>query len=101
MAQSGALRVGDDSNPGKTACLRCMHHSSPPAEQSPVLGATPGVVASIQVTEVIKYFTGMGELLTNRLLIYDGISMTFREFQLKRNPECDHCGVNVDEMVYF
>ena len=79
--------------PGKTACLRCMHHSSPPAEQSPVLGATPGVVASIQVTEVIKYFTGMGELLTNRLLIYDGISMTFGEFQLKRNPECDHCGV--------
>ena len=78
--------------PGKTACFRCMYHGTPPAEKSPVLGATAAVIASIQVTEVIKYFTGMGELLADRLLIYDGMSMTFREFKLKRNPECDHCG---------
>jgi molybdopterin/thiamine biosynthesis adenylyltransferase len=78
--------------PGKTACLRCMYHGTPPAEKFPVLGATPAVIASIQVTEVIKYFTGMGDLLTDRLLIYDGMSMTFRELKLKRNPECDHCG---------
>ena len=78
--------------PGKTACFRCMYHGTPPAEKSPVLGATAAVIASIQVTEVIKYFTGMGDLLANRLLIYDGMSMTFREFKLKRNPECDHCG---------
>ena len=78
--------------PGKTACFRCMYHGTPPAEKSPVLGATAAVIASIQVTEVIKYFTGIGDLLANRLLIYDGMSMTFREFKLKRNPECDHCG---------
>jgi molybdopterin-synthase adenylyltransferase len=78
--------------PGKTACLRCMYHGTPPAEKFPVLGATPAVIASIQVTEVIKYFTGMGDLLTDRLLIYDGMSMTFRELKLKRNPKCDHCG---------
>jgi molybdopterin-synthase adenylyltransferase len=78
--------------PGKTACFRCMYHGTPPAEKFPVLGATAAVIASIQVTEVIKYFTGMGDLLANRLLIYDGMSMTFREFKLKRNPECDHCG---------
>lgn len=78
--------------PGKTACFRCMYHGTPPAEKSPVLGATAAVIASIQVTELIKYFTGMGDLMANRLLIYDGMSMTFREFKLKRNPECDHCG---------
>jgi len=78
--------------PGKTACLRCMYHGTPPAEKSPVLGATPSIIASIQVTEVIKYILGMGDLLANRLLIYDGMSMTFKEFKLKKNPECDHCG---------
>jgi len=78
--------------PGKTACLRCMYHGAPPAEKSPVLGATPSIIASIQVTEVIKYFIGMGDLLADRLLIYDGMSMTFKEFKLKKNPQCDHCG---------
>jgi adenylyltransferase/sulfurtransferase len=79
--------------PGKTACLRCMYHGTPPSEKSPVLGATPSIIAAIQVTEVVKYFTGMGDLLADRLLIYDGISMTFKEFKLRKNPECDHCGI--------
>ena len=78
--------------PGKTACLRCMYHGTPPPEKSPVLGATPSIIASVQVTEVIKYFVGMGDLLADRLLIYDGMGMTFKEFKLKKNPECDHCG---------
>ena len=78
--------------PGKSACLRCMYHGTPPAEKSPVLGATPAIIASIQATEVIKYFVGMGDLLTDRLLIYDGMSMIFKEFRIRKNPECDHCG---------
>jgi molybdopterin-synthase adenylyltransferase len=78
--------------PGKTACLRCMYHGIPPAEKFPVLGATPAVIGSIQATEVIKYLTGMGDLLTDRLLIYDGMEMTFKEFKIRKNPECDHCG---------
>jgi len=81
--------------PGKTACLRCMYHGTPPAEKSPVLGATPSIIAAIQVTEVIKYFVGMGDLLADRLLIYDGMNMTFKEFKLKKNPECDHCGKKI------
>jgi len=79
--------------PGKTACLRCMYHGTPPPEKSPVLGATPSIIASIQVTEVIKYLVGVGDLLADRLLIYDGMDMRFREFKVRRNPECDHCGV--------
>jgi molybdopterin-synthase adenylyltransferase len=80
--------------PGKTACLRCMYHGTPPAEKFPVLGATPAVIGSIQATEVIKYLTGMGDLLTDRLLIYDGMVMTFKEFKIRKNPECDHCGTS-------
>ncbi len=78
--------------PGKTACLRCMYRGVVPQEKFPVIGVAPAVIGSIQATEVIKYLVGIGELLTNRLLIYDGLKLTFSEFRLNRNPECDHCG---------
>ncbi len=78
--------------PGKTACLRCMYRGSVPEEKFPVIGVTPAVIGSIQATEVIKYLLGIGQLLTNRLLMYDGLEALFTEFIINRNPECDHCG---------
>ncbi len=78
--------------PGKSPCLRCMYHGTLPPEKFPVIGVAPGVIGCIQATEVIKYFVGMGELLTGRLLVYDGMSLEFREFKITKNPECDHCG---------
>jgi adenylyltransferase/sulfurtransferase len=78
--------------PGKTACLRCMHREAVPPERFPVIGVAPGVVGVIQATEVIKYFIGKGKLLTNRILLYDGLDAKFMEFSVKRNPNCDHCG---------
>jgi molybdopterin/thiamine biosynthesis adenylyltransferase len=78
--------------PGESACLRCLYRGPVPKEKFPVIGTTPAVVAAIQATEVIKYFVGMGELLTNRLFIYDGMSMEFNTFLVKPNPDCDHCG---------
>lgn len=79
--------------PGKTPCLRCMYHGDAPEEKFPVLGVTPAVIGSIQATEVIKYLVGMGELLTGRMLIYDGMGMEFREFKVSKNSQCEHCGV--------
>jgi molybdopterin/thiamine biosynthesis adenylyltransferase len=78
--------------PGRTACLRCMYRGPVPEEKFPVIGVTPGVIGMIQATEVIKYIVGIGELLTNRLLIYDGLDVKFTEFKVRRNPTCDHCG---------
>jgi adenylyltransferase/sulfurtransferase len=78
--------------PGETACLRCMYRGPVPQEKFPVIGVTPAVIGSIQATEVIKYLLGIGKLLTNRLLIYDGLKVAFREFTVNKNPNCDHCG---------
>jgi molybdopterin/thiamine biosynthesis adenylyltransferase len=77
--------------PGRTACLMCLYHGATVNQKIPVVGATAGVIACIQATEAIKYITGIGELLTNRLLIYDGLNMRFSEIRINRNPECDHC----------
>lgn len=78
--------------PGETACLRCMYRGPVPQEKFPVVGVAPAIIGSIQATEVIKHLLGIGKLLTNRLLIYDGLNVTFSEFGVKRNPNCDHCG---------
>jgi adenylyltransferase/sulfurtransferase len=79
--------------PGETACLRCMYRGPvPPQEKFPVIGVAPAVIGCIQATEVIKYLVGIGKLVTNRLLIYDGLKVAFTEFSVNKNPNCDHCG---------
>ncbi len=81
-----------DIIPGQTACLRCLYHGEAPAEKFPVIGVTTAVIGSIQAMEVIKYIVGIGDLLVNRLLLFDGLGMKFKEFKVKKNPECEHCG---------
>jgi molybdopterin/thiamine biosynthesis adenylyltransferase len=79
--------------PGKTACLNCVYHGiSIPEEKFPVIGVTPAVIGCIQATEVIKYIVGLGKLLTNRLLVYDALEMTFAELKVRKDPNCEHCG---------
>ena len=78
--------------PGETACLWCVYRGAIPEEKFPVIGVTPAVIGGIQAAEVIKYLVGIGELLTNRLLVYDGLNMKFTEFKLKKDLNCQHCG---------
>ena len=77
--------------PGQTACLACMYGIAMPEQKSPIVGTTAAVIGSIQATEVIKYFTGLGKLLLNRLLVFNGLTMEFTEYKIKKNPECTQC----------
>lgn len=77
--------------PQQTPCLRCLYQGVLPGK-IPVVGVAPAVVGCIQATEVIKYLIGVGDLLTNRLLLYDGVSMSFSEAKVKRDPNCKACG---------
>jgi len=85
--------------PGQ-GCYRCLFPEPPPPGMVPncaeagVLGALTGLVGSIQATEALKYFLGIGESLSSRLLLIDALSMSFREVRLKRNPNCPLCGDN-------
>jgi len=84
--------------PGTTACYRCVFHAPPPANAVPtcsqagVLGAIAGILGTIQATEVLKYLTGVGDLLTNRLLTFNAKTMEFRNIKVKRNIKCQVCG---------
>ena len=78
--------------PGKSACFRCLYKKGPSRSRFPVIGVAPAVIGSVQATEVIKYLVGIGDLLTDRLLVYDGLSMVFTEMKLKRDLDCEDCG---------
>ena len=84
--------------PKRGPCYRCLYPEPTPAELAPscdeagVLGVLPGVVGLIQATEAIKAILGQGELLVGRLLTYDALSMTFRQFKIRRDRKCAVCG---------
>lgn len=78
--------------PGKTACLWCVYQGRVTQGKFPVIGVAPAVIGCLQATEVIKYLTGIGELLTSQLLMYDGLNLEFTKLEVKRDPNCQHCG---------
>ena len=79
--------------PGKTPCLRCIFPGSPPREVFPIIGATCGVIGSIEATEAIKLLTGRGEPLAGRLFIWDGMAASADSIVVERNPACPDCGL--------
>ena len=77
-------------------CYRDLFPEAPPASalqncaEAGVFGVLPGVVGSLQATEVIKHVVGMGSSLVGRLLIYDAESMSMQTLQfgeLDSKPE--------------
>ena len=79
-------------------CYRCLFPDPPAAGTVPncaeagVLGVLPGIIGLIQATETIKLILGQGESLVGRLLHFDALKMRFREFNLRRDPQCPVCG---------
>jgi sulfur-carrier protein adenylyltransferase/sulfurtransferase len=84
--------------PGLGPCYRCLYPEPPPPGEVPscaeggVLGILPGLIGCIQATECVKLLLGQGEPLIGRLLLYDALQMSFREFKVRRNPKCPICG---------
>ena len=79
-------------------CYRCLYPEPPPPGLVPscaeggVLGVLPGIIGTIQATEVIKLIIGRGEPLIGRLLLFDALRMRFRELKLRKHPDCPVCG---------
>jgi adenylyltransferase/sulfurtransferase len=78
--------------PPDTPCLRCLVPEPPPGETFPVVGATSGIIGSIQALETLKFLTGIGDLLKGKLLLFDGEEMFFTEVKVERKPGCPACG---------
>ncbi len=90
-------------------CYRCLYPEPPPPGLVPscaeggVLGILPGVVGTIQASEVVKLILGEGTPLIGRLLFIDVLSMEPRILKLRKDPDCPVCGENatVTELIDY
>jgi len=79
-------------HPLRGPTYRDMVPEPPPAEMAPscaeagVLGVLPGIVGSIQALETIKLLLDLGDSLIGRILAIDTTEMTFRTFNLRKDP---------------
>ena len=83
--------------PGRGPCYRCLYPEVPEGfvpncADAGVLGVLPGVLGAIQATEAIKLIVGVGEPLNGRLLVYDALELSVREFLFNRRHDCAVCG---------
>jgi len=82
---------------GRGPCYRCLHPSPPPPDLSPncaeagVLGVLPGVIGMLEATETLKILLDLGRPLIGRLLTYDALGASFREYGLRRDTDCAAC----------
>ena len=56
-----------------------------------VISPITGIIGSIQAMETMKIIMNIGEVLTGRLLLLDGLSMQWNEMKLRKNPVCPTC----------
>src|ERR1700694_4358217 len=89
-------------------CYRCLFRDPPPPDLVPscaeggVLGVVPGLVGTIQATEAIKLFLGLGDTLVGKLLTIDIMKMTFRTLAIQKDPSCPACGTHeITELIDY
>jgi len=79
--------------PGKGPCLRCIFPKTPrEMRYFPIMGATPALLASLQVMETIKLITGIGQPLIGRILFMDGKEVNAEVIKIEKMANCPVCG---------
>ncbi len=72
---------------------RCLFPNMPKENEVPncnehgVLGIIPGIIGNLQALEAIKVITGIGEVLSGKLLIFDGLHQSYQKIKFKLRPE--------------
>ncbi|MCU0822648.1 MAG: HesA/MoeB/ThiF family protein, partial [Spirochaetes bacterium] len=82
------------------ACYRCIFSRPPEKGDIPepgeagIIGFVPGIIGTIQSGEAIRFLLGTGDLLLNRVLIFNGLKMEFKIMNIVPDPSCPVCGKN-------
>ena len=75
-----------------SACYRDIFDATPDGEETAcsvngIMNTVVGIVWCVQATEVLKYLAGTGELLTDRLLTFDALTMRFVTLSVSRDNQ--------------
>lgn len=66
----------------------------PSCAEGGVLGVLPGIIGSIQASEVIKVLTGTGDPLSGRFFIFDALSFETRTLKVEKDDDNPLTGTN-------
>lgn len=82
--------------PPKTGCLECLMPNLSDSQMQTcntrgVIGATPGIIGSLQAMETIKLLTGTGSTMKGKLLVCDFSDMDFTTIDIAKNIRCPTC----------
>lgn len=90
--QVAVFTPGRDDSP----CYNCLYPNletlAESCSETGVIAPITGIVGSIQALEAIKVLLGIGQPLTGRLLLLDGLRMEWNCVILPKNPTCPTCG---------
>lgn len=77
-------------------CYRCLSRlfgeNALTCVEAGVMAPLVGTIGSLQAMETIKLLTLFGETLLGKLLMFDAMTMQFREMKLMKDPRCEVCG---------
>lgn len=76
-------------------CYNCLYTENGEELQNcatnGVISPITGIIGSIQAMEALKLIMNIGETLTGRLLLLDGLTMQWNEMKLRKNLQCPTC----------
>lgn len=75
----------------------------PSCAEGGVLGVLPGIIGSLQASEVIKIITGVGETLSGRFFTFDALQFETRTFRIRKRPDNPISGDNptITELIDY
>ncbi|SPZ60523.1 Molybdopterin-synthase adenylyltransferase [Serratia quinivorans] len=77
-------------------CYRCLSRlfgdNALTCVEAGVMAPLVGTIGTLQAIEAIKLLTQYGQPLTGKLLMFDAMTMQFREMKLPKDPQCEVCG---------
>lgn len=82
-------------NKENSPCYNCLYQQDGEELQNcalnGVIAPITGIIGSMQALEAMKLIMGIGETLTGRLLLIDGLTMDIHTLRLRKNVQCPSC----------
>ena len=92
QGQIAVFNSRDDRSP----CYSCLYKPEETEEETcsgtGVLSPLVGIIGSLQALEALKLILSLGDTLTGRLVVFDGLTHDWRTLRLQRDPDCPVCG---------
>ncbi|MEH6680178.1 MAG: HesA/MoeB/ThiF family protein [Sediminicola sp.] len=72
---------------------RCLFPTIPGANEVPncddngVLGVVPGIIGTLQALETVKVISGVGKVLSGKLLLFDALEQSYQKIGFNLRPE--------------